>query len=239
MAFDKRALTDLTIFRKEVLRLLGSSSPGGPGSSLTQAETQAAVEDAIAASADIEAIAQQTDPGTPITAATMPTGGTGPIGWLSGLWVQAAALLASVGAPADAAATSDTGSFSLIAQAKRSLLRLSNIYAVLCTGTRSGGSPADNAVISGTITAPPSGQYIHFTGYSFSFSANPSAARALTITAGGSTLADIDVTTGGAGPVSISVSAPANTAVTFSLAASGTAGNIGKLSLYHTTLSVI
>jgi hypothetical protein len=119
------------------------------------------------------------------------------------------------------------------------VMHLSNIYAVLCTGTRSGGAPADNAVISGTITAPPAGQYIHFTGYSFSFSANPSAARALTITAGGATLADIDVTTGGAGPVRISVSAPANTAVTFSLAASGTAGNIGKLSLYHTTLSVI
>jgi hypothetical protein len=144
----------------------------------------------------------------------------------------------SIGITNDAAATSDAGQFTLIALVKRSLLRLSNIYAVLCTGSRSGGT-ADNAVISGTITAPGAGQYIHFTGYSFSFSANPSAARALTITAGGSTLADIDVTTGGAGPVSISVSAPANTAVTFSLAASGTAGNIGKLSLYHTTLSVI
>jgi hypothetical protein len=53
MAFDKRALTDLAIFRKEVLRLLGSSSPGSPGSSLTQAETQAAVEDAIAAATEV------------------------------------------------------------------------------------------------------------------------------------------------------------------------------------------
>jgi hypothetical protein len=147
--------------------------------------------------------------------------------------------LAAVGLTADAAATTDTGGFSLVALFKRSLLRLSNIYAVLCTGTRSGGGPANNAVISGTIAAPPTGQYIHFTGYSFSFSDNPGAARTLTITAGGATLADIDVTTGGAGPVSISVSAPANTAVTFSLAASGTAGNVGKLSLYHTTLSVI
>jgi hypothetical protein len=193
MAFDKRALTDLAIFRKEVLRLLGSSSPGSPGSSLTQAETQAAVEDAIAA---------------------------------------------SVGAPADAAATSDTGSFSLIALVKRSLLRLSNIYAVLCTGSRSGGT-ADNAAVTGTISAPGAGLYIWIRGYSFSFSANPSAARTLTITSGGVDLVNVDVTTGGVGPVLIGVPAAANTAVTFSLAASGTAGNVGKLTIYHTTLSVI
>jgi hypothetical protein len=194
---------------------------------------------ALESGGNLATISTNTAQGAAITGATMPTGGVGRLGWLSATWVQATALLASVGAPADAAATSDSGTFSLVSLIKRSLLRLSNIYAVLCTGTRSGGAPADNAVISGTITAPPAGQYIHFTGYSFSFSANPSAARALTITAGGATLADIDVTTGGAGPVSISVSAPANTAVTFSLAASGTAGNIGKLSLYHTTLSVI
>ena len=53
-------------------------SPGSPGSSLTQAETQAAVEDAIAA---------------------------------------------NVGVPDDAAATSDTGSFSLVALVKRALSR--------------------------------------------------------------------------------------------------------------------
>jgi len=147
--------------------------------------------------------------------------------------------LAAIGLPSDAAATSDAGTFSLIALVKRALRRLSNLHAVNCSVTRSGGAPADNAVISGTITAPGPSQYIHLTGYSFSFSGNPSAARALTISAGGSILVDVDVITGGVGPVRLNVSAPANTAVTFSLAASGTAGNIGKLSLYHTNLSVI
>lgn len=55
MAFDKRALTDIAIFRKEVLRLLGGSSPGSPGSSLTQAEAQAAVGAAISAELERDA----------------------------------------------------------------------------------------------------------------------------------------------------------------------------------------
>jgi hypothetical protein len=217
-------------------RLISGGPAIGAGTAAAAQRTTLASDSPGVAS--LTTIATNTAQGTAITGATMPAGGTGPIGWLSATWVQATSLLTSVGAPADAAATSDTGSFSLIAQAKRSLLRLSNIYAVLCTGSRSGGT-ADNAAVTGTITAPPAGQYVHVTGYSVSFSANPSAARALTITAGGVDLVNIDFTTGGAGPVSISVSAPANTAVTFSLAASGTAGNVGKLTIYHTTLSVI
>lgn len=120
----------------------------------------------------------------------------------------------------------------------RSLLRLSNIYAVACTGSRVGGS-ADNAAISGTIPAPATGQYIHLTGYSFSFSADPAEPKSLTISSGGQTLVDIDITTGGPGPVSINVSAPASTGVSFSLAASGAVGNVGKLNIYYTILSVV
>jgi hypothetical protein len=112
------------------------------------------------------------------------------------------------------------------------------MYAVQCTGGRSGGI-ADNAAVTGTIAAPGANSYIWIRGYSFSYSANPSAARTLTISSGGVDLVNIDVTTSGAGPVVIGVAAPANTAVTFSLAASGTAGNIGKLTIYHTVLSVI
>ena len=52
-------------------------SPGSPGSSLTQAETQAAVEDAIAASADIEEIKDALTTGVatidPILATATPT----------------------------------------------------------------------------------------------------------------------------------------------------------------------
>jgi hypothetical protein len=147
-------------------------------------------------------------------------------------------LLASAGAPADAVATSDTGTASQTALYKRLLQRQSNVYAVQCTGSRSGGI-ADNAAVTGTIAAPGANSYIWIRGYSFSYSANPSAARTLTISSGGVDLVNIDVTTSGAGPVVIGVAAPANTAVTFSLAASCTAGNIGKLTIYHTVLSVI
>jgi hypothetical protein len=220
-------------------------SPGSPGSSLTQAETQAAVEDAISASADIEAIAQQTDPGTPITAATMPEGGTGPLGWLSATWVAATALLAGVGAPANAAATSNTGTFSLIALVKRALVRIDVINTVLSSLEAAENSTTfvtgtgDNAAVTGTLSPP--GEFFKYklVAYTASYSASPSAARNLTVTAGGQTPVNVDITVGGPAPVHIGVTLAQNQGVAYTLPASGTAGVIGRFTLYYTILPVM
>ena len=143
-----------------------------------------------------------------------------------------------IGQLSDTAATSDAGTFSLIALFKRSLLRLSNIYKVTCTGTYAGGV-ADNAAVTGTIAAPGAGKFIFIKSVAFSYGATPSAVRNLTVTATSENIVDMGVTTGGPGPVPVGVGAAENTAITYSLPASGTAGVFGRLRIYHVTLDVI
>ena len=81
--------------------------------------------------------------GTDATAAIMPAGGAGIRGWLSGLFVQALALVTSLGAQGDAAATADTGAFSLIALLKRMLGNdTTALTAINAASTREGALPS-------------------------------------------------------------------------------------------------
>jgi hypothetical protein len=143
-----------------------------------------------------------------------------------------------IGQTNDSAATSDTGTFSLISLFKRLLVRLSNIHAVQCTGTWA-GSTGDNAAASGTIPAPGPGLAIYIKGYTFSYSAAIPAPRNLTISDTSGNIVDVDVTAAGPGPVQVEELTAANAAVTFSLPASGTAGVIGRIRVYYTTVAVI
>jgi hypothetical protein len=143
-----------------------------------------------------------------------------------------------IGQSSDTAATSDTGTFSLISLFKRLLARVSNVHAVLCTGTWA-GSTGDNAAASGTIPAPGAGFATFIKGYTFSYSAAIPAPRNLTITDTSGNIVDVDVTAAGPGPVEVGELAATNAAVTFSLPASGTAGVIGRIRIYYTTLAVI
>jgi hypothetical protein len=112
-----------------------------------------------------------------------------------------------------------------------------NLNAVSCTGIWAGGD-ADNAAVTGTIAAPGAGKAIFLKNLTFSYSAAPPAARLLTVSEGASDIVSIDITAGGAGFVPISEAA-ANTAVTFSLPASGTAGVFGRLRIYYSIVDVI
>jgi hypothetical protein len=143
-----------------------------------------------------------------------------------------------IGLTNDAAATSDTGAFSLISLLKRLLIRISNVHAVLCTGTWAGGT-GDNAAVSGTIPAPGAGLATYIKRYTVSYSAAISTPRNLTITDSSGNIVDVDFTAAGPGPVEVGELAATNAAVTFSLPASGTAGVIGRIRIYYTTLAVI
>ena len=142
-----------------------------------------------------------------------------------------------IGALDSTAATSDTANTGLISLVKRLLLRVSNLHAVQCTGAHAGGT-GDNAAVTGTIPAQ-AGKVIYVKGYSFSFGAAPGSAVNLSITSGGSNIVDIDVITGGPGPVPVGVAAAADTPVTYSLGASGTGGNVGRLKIYYAILDAI
>jgi hypothetical protein len=193
---------------------------------------------ALESGGNLATIATNTAQGAAITGATMPTGGTGPIGWLSATWVQATALLASVGAPADAAATSDSGTFSLIAQFKRFSLRFGNLYKRFCDG-RSTGNTGNNAVVTFTIAAPGPGKRWLITGVLFSYSGAIAANAAFEIVAAGQFIAGGFITQSGPGPIALDVLAPVNTAVSCSLAASGTVGSTGSLYVYYCEQDVI
>lgn len=149
-----------------------------------------------------------------------------------------AAIAGSIGATSATVASSDTGTFALIPFIKRSLQRLSNIYAILCTGTFAGGA-ADNSTVSGTISAPGAGKAIFIKNLVFSYGATPGSVRILTVTSDGSDLVNFGITAGGAGPVPVNVLAPTNTAVRFSLPASGTAGVFGRLRIYYSIVDVL
>jgi hypothetical protein len=146
--------------------------------------------------------------------------------------------LAGIGVTTTAAATSDTGASSLIALFKRLLVRISNIHAVQCTGTWAGNT-GNNAAASGTIPAPGPGLATYIKGYTVSYSAAISQPRNLTISDSSGNIVDVDFVTPGPGPVQVEELAAANTAVTFNLPASGTAGVIGRIRIYYTTLAVI
>ena len=113
-----------------------------------------------------------------------------------------------------------------------------NLNAVSCTGIWAGGD-ADNAAVTGTIAAPGAGKAIFLKNLTFSYSAAPTEARLLTVSEGASDIVSFDITAGGAGFVPISEAATANTAVTFSLPASGTAGVFGRLRIYYSIVDVI
>lgn len=115
---------------------------------------------------------------------------------------------------------------------------LRNLNAVLATGVWAGGV-ADNAAISGTIPAPGAGKAIFFKNLTFSYGAAPTGPRVLTISEGASDIVNFAITAGGAGFVPIGEAAAANTAVTFSLPASGTAGVISRLRIYYSIVDVI
>lgn len=144
----------------------------------------------------------------------------------------------SIGITTDAAATSDAGQFTLIALVKRLLVRISNIHAVQCTGAWAGNT-GNNAAASGTIPAPGPGLATYIKGYTVSYSAAISQPRNLTISDSSGNIVDVDFVTPGPGPVQVEELAAANTAVTFNLPASGTAGVIGRIRIYYTTLAVI
>jgi hypothetical protein len=116
------------------------------------------------------------------------------------------------------------------------LIRNSN--AVSTTGAVVGGE-ANNAAISGTIPAPGTGKAIFLKSLTFSYSSNPASVRILSIASGGIELVKFGVTAGGAGFVPVSVPAPANTAVTYTLPASGAAGVTSLLRIYYSTVDVI
>jgi hypothetical protein len=115
---------------------------------------------------------------------------------------------------------------------------LLNLNASLCTGTWAGGV-ADNAAVSGTIPAPGAGKAIFFKNLTFSYGAAPPSVRVLTIAEGANNLVDFAITSGGAGFVSLGFAASPNTAATFSLPASGTAGVSGRLRIYYAIVDVI
>ncbi len=217
-------------------RLISGGPAIGAGTAAAAQRTTLASDSPGVAS--LTTIATNTAQGAAITGATMPTGGTGPIGWLSATWQQATALLASVGAPADAAATSNTGPFSLISLVKRSLRQLSNIHSVLCN-SQVAGQFANNLAIGLTIAAPGVGRRIAISSIVFSYSATPTTPREINIQSAGSALFITLVTTAGPGPININVRAPENTAVTISMDASGTAGNVGVLQVYYADVEVI
>jgi hypothetical protein len=146
--------------------------------------------------------------------------------------------LTTLGATADTVATTDIGNFSWIRLFKRALQRISNIYAVQCTGDVVGGS-GDNAAVTGTIAAPGAGKAIFIKGVFFSYGSHPASARVLSITSGGATLVDIAITSAGAGPMLISARAATNTAVAYTLPASGGAGNNGRLRISYSIVDVL
>lgn len=102
MAYDPRGPVDDTVYRTEVLRLLDSApgSPGG-GTSITQAEVEAAIE------------ASTLQLGTPTTGWTYPSGGGGLIGIVAmlynalgaGIGATISSILGRIGTLSDAAGT--------------------------------------------------------------------------------------------------------------------------------------
>ena len=114
----------------------------------------------------------------------------------------------------------------------------SNLNTVLCGGLFAGGV-ADNAAISGIIPAPGAGKSIFLKSLTFSYGATPPSQRIFTVTAASSNLVDFAITAAGAGFVNIGVAAPDNTAVTFSLPASGTAGAFGRLRIYYSVIDIL
>jgi hypothetical protein len=156
---------------------------------------------------------------------------------LTSLNTSANEISARVGAADATAATSDTGTFPLISLIKRSLVRLSNLVSVTCTGLSVGGT-ADNAAISGAIAAPGIGKAIFIKSLIFSYGTAPSSARVVTLTSSGNDLVNFAVTSAGAGFVTIGVQAPTNTAIAYSFAAGGTSGVIGRFRIYYSIVDV-
>ena len=116
--------------------------------------------------------------------------------------------------------------------------RLTNLNAVLATGTWAGGT-ADNAAVTGTIPAPGANKAIFFKNLTFSYGSAPTAPRVLTVSEGASDIVNFAITAAGAGFVPIGVAAAVNTAVTFSLPAAGTAGVTGRLRIYYSIVDAI
>jgi hypothetical protein len=169
------------------------------------------------------------------TAALQDTGNTS----LSAINAKLPASLGAQTAATSLSVTPATGStFATAANQTTGNLSLANLVAVNCTGTWAGGV-ADNAAVSGTIPAPGAGKTIFFKNLTFSYGAVPPSVRILTIAEGASNLVDFAITSGGAGFVSLGFAASPNTAVSFSLPASGTAGVFGRLRIYYAIVDVI
>jgi hypothetical protein len=226
--------------RSYVQQAKGVTSGGGGGEvSGSVSISESALPTGAATESTLDAIAESVARGTAVEGAVMPTGGTGWFGWLTGIFLRLGVLNnihASVGTPSDSAATTDTGTFNLTRLVKRALQRLSNLHAVVATGSWAGGS-ANNASVTGSIVEPGAGNAIYLKSVVFSYSASVSGPRNLTVTNALGNVVDLDVTSGGPGPVNIGHLCTENTAVTFTLPASGESDNFGRLRIYYAIVS--
>jgi hypothetical protein len=131
------------------------------------------------------------------------------------------------GAKADAAATSDTGSFSLIALVKR-LLGLNSPKPASGSDVH---IPSSNTAAVVTYAAAGSGVSHVLGGISWSYNATPTGGN-IKIEDGATTVLSLDITSAGPGyiPFARAKKGTANTALVVTLAAGGS-GVSGKLSI--------
>jgi len=142
-----------------------------------------------------------------------------------------------VGAPADAAATSNTGTFSLIALIKRGVRQLSNLHEVNCN-SKSLFNFADNANISLVIPAQGANTAIVITTIVASFGLRPSAGRPINVVEGSTIALATSLSEAGIAPINFRYTAAANTALTVSLGASGAGGNIGSINVFYSVINL-
>ena len=235
---DDQALLNLAEYRATVQQAKGTTSGGAGGEvSGSVSISESVLPTGAATETTLGAIASSVSRGTAVEGAIMPEGGTGWFGWLTAIFSQLVNLLTSIGFTNSSAATTDTGTFNLISLTKRALLRISNLHAVVATGSWAGGT-GNNASVTGSIPAPGAGFAIYLKSVVFSFSASIPGPRNLTITNSLENVVDLEITSGGPGPVNIGDLCAENTAVTYTLPASGAAGNVGRLRIYYAIVRV-
>lgn len=197
--------------------LVSDVSGGGGGTSITQAEVEAAIE------------ASTLQLGAPTTGWTYPSGGSGLIGIVAMLYN---ALGASVGATISSileriGTLSDaSGTISVIG-----LLR--GIFANSTAGQLSNNVSSANAIAAITLSAV-SGASQQITCITAGYSATPTNGL-LTITDGGTERFRIPITVSGPAPISIDARFTSNSAVVVSLSAGGT-NVIGYLNVTSRTV---
>jgi hypothetical protein len=141
-----------TLIHDDLLNLLDALADPATNTTLSQINSTLSTgvvhQDLQAILTELQA-ATTVDNGSPITGESIPSG-SGPIGWLSSLRQRSDLFNSAIGNPVDAAATDDTGAFSLLSLTKRVLQNLSVLLSR--TPTLVGGRlPVDGSGVTQPI----------------------------------------------------------------------------------------